>query len=374
MKRIFTILALLALVYNTFATTPQKISYQGIVRDANAIQVRLKTIGMQISILQGSVTGTEVYVETQSPTTTDFGLVSVEIGSGSVVLGNFSSIDWASGPYFLKVETDIEGGTNYDIVGTSELLTVPYAQYAVKAGSVELTGTEVVFDGWDKDVSDDFSGDYEDLSNRPDFSDTAIYVKKEVDPIFTSSVAANISASDTTRWANGGAAGLPTVAVDGNLLSYDGSNWVAKDVALSAICGNAGASQPVYARSPFTVVNYCIALQGPYPSCNFMDPFIGAIGAFGFNFVPRNWAACNGQLLSVNDNPTLFSLLGMQYGGDGRTTFGLPDLRGRAAISQGQGPGLSYYVMGQKGGSEYITLSEANMPIHNHALQVSIIK
>jgi len=97
-----------------------------------------------------------------------------------------------------------------------------------------------------------------------------------------------------------------------------------------------------------------------------MDPFIGQIEAFGFNFAPRGWAQCNGQLISISQNPALFSLLGTTYGGDGRTTFGLPDLRGRVAINQGQGPGLSTYVMGQVSGSEGVTLQLPQMPSHNH--------
>ncbi len=97
-----------------------------------------------------------------------------------------------------------------------------------------------------------------------------------------------------------------------------------------------------------------------------MDPYIGQIEAFAFNFAPKGWAQCNGQLLSIAQNSALFSLLGTVYGGDGRTTFGLPDLRGRVAINQGHGPGLSTYVMGEMAGSESVTLTSAQMPAHNH--------
>lgn len=93
-----------------------------------------------------------------------------------------------------------------------------------------------------------------------------------------------------------------------------------------------------------------------------MDPFIGQIQAFGFNFAPRGWAKCDGQLLPIAQNDALFSLLGTQFGGDGRTTFGLPDLRGRIAINQGSGPGLSTYRIGQKGGNETTHLTTANLP------------
>jgi len=97
-----------------------------------------------------------------------------------------------------------------------------------------------------------------------------------------------------------------------------------------------------------------------------MDPFIGQIQAFGFGFAPRGWALCDGQLLAINENTALFSLIGTNYGGDGRTTFALPDLRGRVALHQGQGPGLGRYAIGQQGGSETVTLTEAEMPAHNH--------
>jgi microcystin-dependent protein len=96
------------------------------------------------------------------------------------------------------------------------------------------------------------------------------------------------------------------------------------------------------------------------------EPFIGQIQIFAFDFPPRNWALCNGQLLSIASNSSLFSLLGTQYGGDGRVTFGLPDLRGRVPISQGQGPGLSNYVLGERSGSENVTLFTAQMPAHTH--------
>ena len=93
-----------------------------------------------------------------------------------------------------------------------------------------------------------------------------------------------------------------------------------------------------------------------------MEPFIGEIIMFGGNFAPRGWALCNGQLLSIAQNQTLYSILGTTYGGDGRTTFALPDLRGRAPVSQGQGPGLSSYSLGAKGGTETNQLTTQNLP------------
>lgn len=99
-----------------------------------------------------------------------------------------------------------------------------------------------------------------------------------------------------------------------------------------------------------------------------MEPFIGQLMLVGFNFAPKGWAFCNGQLLSIAQNTALFSLLGTTYGGDGITTFALPDLRGRAPLHFGQGPGLSNYVQGEATGTETNTLLVTNLPAHNHAI------
>ncbi len=99
-----------------------------------------------------------------------------------------------------------------------------------------------------------------------------------------------------------------------------------------------------------------------------MEPFIGQIQPFGFNFAPRGWAKCDGQLIAIASNTALFSLLGTTFGGDGRTTFGLPDLRGRSIVHIGNGPGLATVSWGERGGRELITLNQLNLPSHSHAL------
>jgi microcystin-dependent protein len=101
------------------------------------------------------------------------------------------------------------------------------------------------------------------------------------------------------------------------------------------------------------------------------EPFLGQVEMFSFNFAPKGWTTCSGQLLPINQNQALFSLLGTTYGGNGQTTFGLPDLQGRAPIGQGQGIGLSSYTLGQKGGEEAHTLNTNEMAAHNHNLMVN---
>jgi trimeric autotransporter adhesin len=136
MRKLFTVLVLMTigilLTANVFAQSPEKMSYQAVIRNSSDALVINTTIGMQISILQGSENGTVVYSETQSPSTNTNGLVSIEIGIGA----GFSTIDWANDTYFIKTETDPAGGTNYTITGTSQLLSVPYALHAKTAESV----------------------------------------------------------------------------------------------------------------------------------------------------------------------------------------------------------------------------------------------
>jgi microcystin-dependent protein len=101
------------------------------------------------------------------------------------------------------------------------------------------------------------------------------------------------------------------------------------------------------------------------------DPFVAEIRIFPFNFAPRGWAWCDGQLLPLSQNTALFSLLGTTYGGNGKSNFALPDLQGRAPMQPGQGPGLSLHDLGETGGSETVTLLESEIPAHNHTLMAN---
>ena len=134
MKKIYSILAGLLLTASVWAQAPQKMSYQAVIRNSSNALITSTPVGMKISILQGSPTGTAVYVETQTPSTNANGLVSLEIGTGTVITGTFSAINWATGPYFIKTETDPTGGTAYTIAGTNELMSVPYALFSANAG------------------------------------------------------------------------------------------------------------------------------------------------------------------------------------------------------------------------------------------------
>jgi len=143
--------------------------------------------------------------------------------------------------------------------------------------------------------------------------------------------------------------GLNPGTLEGDLLTWDGTNWVARQPRQIS-------AQPINNMQPYLGVNFIIALFGIYPSrSDISNPTIGEITMFGGTFAPRNWALCDGQLLSIANNQALFSILGTTFGGDGQTTFALPDLRGRVPLHPGHGPGLSPRILGEKGGTETVT-------------------
>jgi hypothetical protein len=139
----FGSLAYLLFCSVALAQAPQQISYQAVIRDASNNLIINHPIGMRVSLLQGSATATAVYVEiyNPNPSTNANGLVTIQIGTGIATSGIFSSIDWSIGPYFIKTETDIDGGTNYTITGTSQLLSVPYAFFAAKVANLSGSNT-----------------------------------------------------------------------------------------------------------------------------------------------------------------------------------------------------------------------------------------
>jgi len=152
MKRLFTILVIIILTAGVFfpchllnAQAPDKMSYQAVIRNSDGDLVTNSLVGIRIQILQTSEFGAAVYVETHTPTTNDNGLVTLEIGTGYEVYGTFTGIDWTSGPYFIKIETDVGGGQSYSITGVSQILSVPYALHAKTVDNV--TGTVAVTNG-----------------------------------------------------------------------------------------------------------------------------------------------------------------------------------------------------------------------------------
>lgn len=205
------ILTNLLIISTIWAQTPEKLSYQAVVRNTNGALVKNKQLGMQISILQGSASGTIVYTETQTPTTNANGLFSIEIGIETY----FNSINWGNGPYFIKTEIDPNGGTDYSIIASSQLLSVPYALYAKKAESLStaIQETDPVFNT--------------SVAKGITSTDTAYWNRKldnftELDPLFSASIAKGITSADTMRWnQNSGGGGSSLWTQQGNNIVYN---------------------------------------------------------------------------------------------------------------------------------------------------------
>lgn len=161
-----------ALTMHAQESVPLKMSYQAVVRDGTNNLLANKTIGMRISIIRGSANGSLVYSETHLPITNSNGLVSIIIGDGHSTTGAVAMIDWSQGPFFVKTEIDITGGSNYSIASTTQLLSVPFALYAEKAGN-GFDGMYQSLEGKPSLAEVATSGDYEDLANKPAFADVA---------------------------------------------------------------------------------------------------------------------------------------------------------------------------------------------------------
>ena len=253
MKRLFAILSAVLFTALLFAQSPEKMSYQAVIRNINGQLVTSKMVGMQISILQGSASGTVVYTETQTPTSNINGLVTIEIG----VDAGFSTIDWSAGPYFIKTETDPAGGTDYTITGISQLLSVPYALHAKTAEIISETDPEYTTDSasiktgirswnsslartistvdttrWGANQSLSISNDSVFLSNGG-----SIKLPQETDPLYTAdssfiksgvrdwnkSLARTIDAADTSYW--GRAETDPLYAADSSFIKSGVRDW-----------------------------------------------------------------------------------------------------------------------------------------------------
>lgn len=295
-----------------FAQSPDKMSYQAVIRDASSALITSTTVGMQISILQGSVTGTPVYVETHTPASNLNGLVTLEIGSGTVVSGTFATIDWSNGPYFLQTETDLAGGTNYTITGTSQLMSVPYALHSKTAGSISGGITET-------------------------------------DPVYAASIAAGITATDTANWNN------HTVDTQLDSAGIAAHGYVAGPHTVDTQLDSAGIAAHGYVAGPHTVDTQIdstgIAALG-FIAGSAHDP--GDLKHSLLAVDHNGWYLLDGR--AVSSLPTNAQLVAGLIG------FGtaLPDMTGRFLKNT---DGVE--MPGTLGGADSVALSQANIPAYS---------
>jgi microcystin-dependent protein len=350
MKNYLALIFALLTTWVSWAQSPEMLSYQAVVRNAEGELVKDQQVSVIFSVITGSANGLVIYTETQTPSTNSNGLISLQIGEG-VSSDDFSAIDWSQGSYFLKTQVDPSGGNNYTISGTSSLVSVPFALYAKSSGS-SVAGPQG--------------------EQGPEGPQGELGPQGEVGLQGPQGEAGpqGETGSEGPQGATGTIDDLG--AIEGDFITYDGTNWVSTDLIAGLSVSLTGSNQAFNNMQPYLAINYVIALQGVYPSRSGLEPFIAEVMIFAGNFAPRGYAFCNGQLLPINSNTALFSLVGTIYGGDGRTTFALPDLRGRAPIHVGNGPGLSNKSLGQKGGQENISLNTNQMPNHTHTITYSV--
>ncbi len=244
-----------------------------------------------------------------------------------------------------------------------------------------FTETDPVFSAWNKsNINSIVSGQVSDFANAVTYNPAVLLnTQKRTYPLADETKLAGIQANAEVNvqrdWnatsgdafvlnrMNTAGVNAPVGAVNGNVLCYDGTNWVNKVMTINP----AGGSQPFSNMQPYLVVNYCVSAFGVFPQQN-SQPYVGEIRMFGFNFNPVGWYFCDGQYLSISENEVLFTLIGTTYGGDGESTFCVPDLRGRLPMHQGTGSGLSTRIIGQTFGQEETTILSNQLPPHTHTL------
>jgi microcystin-dependent protein len=324
---------------------PQKLSYQAVIRDASNNIVSNQSVGIRISILQGTPTGTLVYMETHNPMTNKDGLVSIEISGGTVVSGSFSAIDWSKTPYFLFTEVDPTGGVSYSIFSTTELMSVPYALFAEKSRNPGPAGPQ----GVQGPAGVNGAG----VNNAQVINDS-----------------------------------LKVTLTNGNIINAGYVKGAKGDTGISITNVQIINDSLKVTLSSGNILN-AGKISNSISSGSSNMP-IGSIITYAGIIPPSGWAFCNGDTLNRNTYSSLFSIIGTIYGsGDsaywaqvsmpGRT-FNLPDLRARVPVGVGQ---TSYnsinggnsvtdlYNLGMRGGEEKHILSIAEMPAHNHSLRPS---
>lgn len=382
MKYFYTFL-ICVLTYSVLsAQSPEAFTYQAVLRDASGQLVAGENVVVRISILSSGVQGSTEYAELHNVSTNDYGLFTIKVGGGTVDQGSFSSIDWGNGVYYLKVEADPDGGLNFVSLSTTQLLSVPYALHAKTVDNA---------DDADADPSNEFqtltrNGTNIELSDGggsvPLFDDDASNeiqtITKSGNTIELSLVGGSVTlddddatnelqtlsrTGDTVRLSQGGGQfidqkndadadpsnELQNISKSGNqIILSNGGGIIVDDIndadadagnelqtltrnGVDLTLSNGGGTINAPAS---TGLKYIICIEGAVPPTSGTPqtvPMLGEIKLFAGNFAPAGWTFCEGQILPIANFPGLFSILGTTYGGNGSSTFHLPDLTNKTA-------------------------------------------
>ncbi|MBU1014759.1 MAG: DUF1566 domain-containing protein [Bacteroidetes bacterium] len=254
MRNIYAILFTVLVTASVFAQTPTKMSYQAVIRNSSSQLITNQFIGMRISILQGSASGTIVYTETQTPSTNINGLVTIEIGGGT----GFNTINWSSGVYFIKTETDPTGGTTYTITNTSQLLTVPFAFHAKTAENISGGGTESdpIFLAWNKssgiNITASQVSDFQTnvTNNAAVIANTAKISYPSVDATKLAGIAAGAEVNVNADW--NATSGDARILNKPNIVTADGSETKVTAGTNVTVTGTGTSSTPYVINSSST--------------------------------------------------------------------------------------------------------------------------
>jgi len=353
MKKFFFIVLFLLCNLIAFAQ-PTTITYQGKLLDNSDKPINESAVAFTFALYDAETGGNKIWPPSNAAATKSIDIVN---GLYSVILGTGSGNDEAIVPsIFNGITPYLEVGVNSTTLPRTSITSVPFSIL-----SNNLTASAWASPGAIGSATPN-SGTFTALT----VGTTNTYAFPSEDGTDGQVLVTDGTGDLSWETPSGGGSGIPVPsgAVANDLLTFDGTNWIARNIVIQ----NAGSGQAINNMQPYLVVNYSIALQGIYPSRNGYDNYIGEICIYGFNFEPQGWALCNGQILSISQNTALFSLLGTMYGGNGQTTFGLPDLRGRTPIHYGQGPGLSSRTIGNAGGTETVTITTGQLPAHSHTV------
>ena len=320
MKRILlSLVAIATLSLSSFGQAPEGFKYQAVVRDAGNLILNNQAVGMQMTIQQGSIGGTTVYQETFTPTTNSYGLVNLEIGSGTVVTGDFAIIDWANGPYFIETAVDVTGGTSYAVMGTSELMSVPYALHATTA---ETAMTDLVDDA-DADPANELITDVSLNGTSLDITEAGVTASTDLSSLQDGVIDAD---ADPTNE-------IQTMSVSnlGDTLFLSQSNFV---IIPGISLKNFG--------------NYQAHLDAGYSPCDLftmgapLDSLYGRVYEGGIIFY-LNMSNCTGLLAAPNDYSAEWGCQPINVGG---TSFaiGTGESNTQAIISGCTTPGIAALV------------------------------
>ncbi|NQZ34408.1 MAG: hypothetical protein HRT58_02045 [Crocinitomicaceae bacterium] len=264
-KALLSLVAIATITLSSFGQAPEGFKYQAVVRDAGNLILNNQAVGMRLTILQGSIGGTAIYTETFAPTTNAYGLVNLEIGTG-MSTNDFTLIDWASGPYFIETAVDITGGVSYVVMGTSQLMSVPYALHAKTAESV--INDQV--DDADSDPTNEYNTGVALNGTSLEVTDAGGTLSQDLDGTFATdaelaALSVNDADSDPTNEYNTGVAlnGTTLEVTDaGGILSQDLDGTFATDAELAALNVNDADSDPANEIQDISLVNSNLSISG----------------------------------------------------------------------------------------------------------------